>query len=330
MSNKDILKILYTYEMLEGPQQIPAPEKASSFDYEAELNEFLDQEHIDLIGSEKIEEIKNNTKEEKFEANIGKEVIYNKYKKSLSIDGVETTAGEIIASRHFGNQINLPEKLDESFAGKQLRKKYFTLSERDAFTKKLNKELGDLLSEKNKRLDLFKSKAYTEIEKREDMESKQEGAIAEKMMIGVIEMISVDRPDLQIEVRGANAFQDVEEKIDFIITTKKKRRSIGIEEKENKEFDEKSFGIQFTINTSKGDFKKEQIQKAKDRGLDVDDLLYVEVDKQMIHNALMTWEKKGKPISGPWAELPQNTKNKALENLFKDILTEEQIKGLTK
>lgn len=241
--------------MYEGIQELPKIEKTPDFDYEGELNEFLDDREKNLIGEEKIKEIENKTKEEVVETNSGKEVSYDKRANKFTIGLTETSIGELVASRHFGAKIKLPTENDkEAGALKQLRKKYSLFSRRDSFTTKLNSELAKKLSESETRSS-GKKEAYDAIHKRETEGSEQEGVVAEKMMIGAIEMISIDRPDLRLEIRPSNARQDVEEKIDFIITTKKKRKNIGIEEKNSKEFDEKSFGIQFTTNSNKEDRK---------------------------------------------------------------------------
>ncbi len=316
--------------MLEGMEVLPKVEKAPDFDYQGELNEFLDERERNLIGEEKIKEIEDKTKEEVVETNSGKEISYDNRSKKFTIGTTETSMGELIASRHFGTKIKLPTENDKEAGDlKQLRKKYSLFSRRNSFTTKLNSELAKKLSETETR-NSGKKEAYDAIRKREEEGSEQEGIVAEKMMIGALEMISIDRPDLRLEVRPSNAFQDVEEKIDFIITTKKKRKNIGIEEKNSKEFDEKSFGIQFTTNSSREEHKKRQIEKAKEMDLDVDDILYIAIDREVVHTALMDWEKKGKPITGPWGQLNKVTKTKALENIFKDILTEEQIKGILK
>ncbi|HRH30978.1 MAG TPA: hypothetical protein PK886_02865 [Candidatus Paceibacterota bacterium] len=314
--------------MYEGIQELPKIEKTPDFDYEGELNEFLDDREKNLIGEEKIKEIENKTKEEVVETNSGKEVSYDKRANKFTIGLTETSIGELVASRHFGAKIKLPTENDkEAGALKQLRKKYSLFLRRDSFTTKLNSELAKKLSESETRSS-GKKEAYDAIHKRETEGSEQEGVVAEKMMIGAIEMISIDRPDLRLEIRPSNARQDVEEKIDFIITTKKKRKNIGIEEKNSKEFDEKSFGIQFTTNSNKEEHKKRQIEKAKELELDVDDILYIAIDREIVHTALVEWEKKGKPISGPWGELNKFVKTKALENIFKNILSEEQIRSI--
>lgn len=325
--------------MLEGIQELEEEEEEEeikSFIHHSNTSyEFL-TDHFEFIEESVQNELKEKTQAESFEMASRMEngaepgITYDRYKRSFFLNNEKVTVGEIISARHFSPNFSLPKELEKDGPGpgKALRRKYFSSIERDIYQKKLNKELAQKLSIKNEKLDLFKSKAYAEIAKREDGGSKQEGVIAEKMIMSFIEMTSIDRPDLGMEIRPSNAYQDVEEKIDFIITTKQKRKNVGIQEVTEKVFDEKSFGIQFTINTPKGDFKKEQIQKAKDRGLDVDDLLYIEIDRKMVHTALINWQKKGRPIRGPWDSLPENTKRKAIENIFKNILTEKQINSI--
>jgi hypothetical protein len=239
------------------------------------------------------------------------------------------TLGQIIASRHFDDNFKIGDTTAKTFEGKKLLQTYTEYRTRDTLTENLNKDLATVLAEKTKREDMFKSKAYEAIAKREGNNSEQLGVIAEKMMQGIAEMISLDRPDLHLEIRPANAFQDVEEKIDFIISTRSKKRGVGIETVEG-EYEEKNFGIQFTVNTSKTTHKLDQIEKAKGRTTDVDDILLVTIDQNTIRTALTNWEKNGKKIHGPWNYIPTDSKKKVIETLFGGVLKPEEIESLQK
>jgi hypothetical protein len=149
------------------------------------------------------------------------------------------------------------------------------------------------------------------------------------MMQGIAEMISLDRPDLHIDIRPANAYQDVEEKIDFIISTKSKNRGVGIEATED-QYEEKSFGIQFTVNKSATAHKLDQIEKAKKRTTDMDDILLVSIDQTMVRTALINWQKAGRKIHGPWNYMPSESKKKVIETLFGGVLKPEEIESLQK
>jgi hypothetical protein len=183
--------------------------------------------------------------------------------------------------------------------------------------------LANILAKETEMQDALKSKAYTAIYERSGNKNEQLGVIAEKIMYGVAEMIAIDRPDLGIKVTPANAYEDVENKIDFIIETTQKRRGANIEAKDL-ETEHKSVGIQFTINTSKQDHKLEQIEKAKERGVYVDDIVYLDIESSVLRNALNKWEQSGKKVSGPWQYLPKETQKVAIKGLFHSVLTEDQ------
>lgn len=315
-------------------------EFSPTIDYQKEIEHFVDANHSALLGAEIISGVKEKAieKEKSLSAEIQKgenEIIYNKYKKSFFLDNEAVTLGQIVASRHFYEKITIPENTSKTFEGKKLLRTYKEYTTRDTITESLNKDLAQMLSEKTKHEDLFKSKAYEAIANREK-ENEQIGVIAEKMMQGIAEMISLDRSDLHLEVRPANAFQDVEEKIDFIISTKQKKRGVGVETKETEkgvpenEYEEKNFGIQFTVNTSKTSYKTEQIEKAKNRASDVDDILLVTIDSKIIKDSLTNWEKNGRKIHGPWEYMPNESKRKIIETLFGGVLKPEEVESLQK
>ncbi len=328
------------------PETAPVEEKieakfVSIIDLQKEVEHFLDARHSAILGERVIADAKEkatvaekniNEKIRAGEINTGeKEVTYNKYKKSLFIEGEQVTLGQIVASRHFAEQIKMNESTAKTFEGRKLLETFTEYKTRDVLTESLNKDLAQMLADKTKREDLFKSKAYGEIAKREGKDSEQLGVVAEKMMQGIAEMIALDRSDLHLEIRPANAYQDVEEKIDFIISTKHKKRGVGIETNEGtteSEYDEKNFGIQFTINTSKTAHKMEQIEKAKARTTDMDDILLVSIDQNIISRALAEWEKTGQKIHGPWNYIPSNSKKKIIETLFSGVLKSEEIESL--
>ena len=246
-------------ELVQDPAQESENQFISTVDYQEEIEHFITANHAALLGGEVLTNaVSKATTLEKDLWNTetaGKEVIYDKYKKSFLIDGEKVTLGQLVASRHFDERISIPENTAKTYDGKKLKKTYTEYAVRDVLTKNLNKDLATLLSEKAKREDMFKSKAYSAIASREgdEEESKQLGVVAEKMMQGIAEMISLDRPDLHLSVRPANAFQDVEEKIDFIITTKTKKRGVGIDTDERdvpSSYEETNYGIQSTVNVS--------------------------------------------------------------------------------
>jgi hypothetical protein len=76
--------------------------------------------------------------------------------------------------------------------------------------------------------------------------------------------------------------------------------------------------------------KMDQINKAKERGTDVDDIVYVDINDKLLKGAVSKWEKEGKTIAGPWGFLPNEIRKQTLARLFNGLLTVEQEKSLVK
>ncbi len=259
-----------------------------------------------------------------------KTVSYDKYKKSFFCDGKSVTKGAIVAARHLQHGIALPISETMSFEEKGLQKIYREKRIEDFVGEKMNVLLAQNLAEHTFKKDMFVSKAYAKIAEREkEGNSEQLGVFAEKLMFSVAEMIAIDRPDLGLRISAANAYEDVHNKIDFIIASKQKTRGARIEAGELEQ-EYKSVGIQFTINTAKQAHKAEQIEKAKERGVHVDDIVYVALESSILVKALENWKHAGKPISGPWEYLPEETRKRALQALFHSVLTQEQEMSLLK
>ncbi|MDB4984152.1 MAG: hypothetical protein JWM20_331 [Patescibacteria group bacterium] len=311
-------------------KQKPLEKNPADFAYEF-LGDAIEHLHEDQIAAI-VERAKSSQSEIlesiKTPSEHSRNVSYDKFKKRFSVAGEEgVTMGQIIAARHMGMDVTIPEEVDQSGDGKKLRRILAEKISQDRIANDANRELGTVLSEKAKMRDMMKSEAYRKIAERSGVESEQLGVKAEQIVMGALETIAIDRPDLGLSIASANAYQDVEEKIDFIISTKQKKRGIGIE-KDEVSFDEKHIGIQFTINTSKREHKEDQIKKAKARGMDVDDILYVAIDMKILSLAISSWKKDGKSIKGPWSYLPESVRKAAIANLFDSVLTQDQVRGL--
>ena len=315
------------FNMIENPPR--AETLRETLNKQADI--FLGEEKK-IIDAEIFTKIINDTEKELESGDDNKEnKVSVEFQKNKFQIGKETdlTIGNIVSARRWGIHIIPNEKERESGQEKKLRKLIKGKKSESILHTRVNKELAERLAEKAKHQDMLKSKAYEEIAKRTGTESKQLGVVAEQIVIGVLEGISIDRDDLGFHVIEANAYQDVNDKIDFIVATKHKKRGVGVNEKENL-FEEKSIGIQFTTNTAKGEHKADQIAKSKEKGIEVDDIVYVEVDKKILQNAISKWEHDGKSISGPWKFLSPEIRKQILTNLLGELLTSEQVKSLLK
>jgi len=301
--------------------------------------EFLGEES-DFLNKEEIKEIIDEVSgqeskiKEDFETKKGRFANYDKYRKSFSVgEEKEVSLGDIISSRRWGVDISLPKELENSGDGKKVRRLALEAKAKDLLFQKLNKQLATKLSEKTEKKDALLSKAYSKIRERADnenqIENKQTGVFAEQIIIGVLEGLSINHPGLGFTVMESNAYQDVQDKIDFIISTKQKKRGVGVN-REDVDQENKTIGIQLTTNTSASEHKNDQIAKSKMRGIEVDDIVYVEIKKDILEKAIRQWEGSGKKISGPWAYLPEDVKTKTITNLLGGVLNEEQEKVLQK
>lgn len=293
------------------------------FDYQAEAGRFLGEYYVYF---EKHENLKNFYEETVLEFKNQKnntEIKYNHHKSEFSGNGKKVSKGEIIASRHFGFSFDT-QNLGTSFEEKTVSKNYNYFNLRDIYLNKINQKLVALLYEENKNKDSMKAEAYKatfeRINRLDNTEEKQLGFFAEQLMIATFERLSIDRKDeLGIDIYPANAYQDVNDKIDFVISSKNKSRGIGT-----------TIGIQFTINQSAKEHKQEQISKAKFRNYEVDDILLVIMDQKFLAKAKKDWEDNGKDIAGPWKYLPKDVREKILQSVLKSLVEEKVIDSIVK
>ncbi len=296
-------------------------------------NSFLGEQK-DLFSNEKILEINKNSSEyreilstslvEKTDDKLTVE--YDRRNKCFIVNNEHYTLGQIVAARRLGIDFHLPENLNESGDGKKLRKVLLEKITADRLYGELNKELAMQMSILTKKDDMLLSNAYNEIAMRSGGNNEQFGIRAEKIVLGFLEKISIDRPDLGIEVRESNAVEDVKNKIDFLVSSKHKIKGVGVNRNDFL-FEEKTIGVQFTTNLSKKDHRVDQIANSKENGVWVDDIIYVEINPNILSNAINKWVSKGKKVSGPFEELPEDIKNQIILNLLQGMLTDEQEKS---
>ncbi|MDD3940794.1 MAG: hypothetical protein PHQ01_04465, partial [Candidatus Pacebacteria bacterium] len=255
-------------------------------------------------------------------------ISYDKYKKSFIFENNKISPGEIVSSQRLGVNFSLQKSILETGEGKRLAKILREKKITSIITEKYSKDLAKNLKEEFKSKDLLKSKAYKEINERIGKRQEQFGVQAEQIFIGLLESLSLDREDLAFKVYEANPWQDVENKIDFILERKNKKRGIGVEESEKEEL--KTIGVQFTTALSKREHKLDQIQKAKNKIKDIDDIVYVEIDSMVLRKAISEAEKTNNKFINPVKFLPEKIKNQLLKNLFTGILNEKEIESLNK
>lgn len=256
-----------------------------------------------------------------------KEVSCDLAREIYIVQGKKFSLGELVSSRHMGVDYFLPKDFSNPNAPELLRLLRAEIIKRtvEDYTKELvNKQISQVRAQQYNNRDLMKEKAYKAISERSGKSNEQTGILAEKMITGVLEKIEIDFPEFEIVFISTNAIQDVEQKMDFIIATKHKARGGEIDVSEDK-FHEKSVGVQFTTNTSlsKSRLKGDQLEKARKKGLHVDDLVCVSLEKSILETAISEWKNDKSPVGGPWQKLSKEIRLQILTGLFDSVLPKE-------
>jgi hypothetical protein len=173
----------------------------------------------------------------------------------------------------------------------------------------------------NTRGDTFKQNAYREIEKRMEGNLEQQGVIAEKMVKNFLKKLAIDT-NADFEIIDADVYQDVEQKVDFIIHRTHVGRTRGAQVSESDSAED--IGIQFTTALGKQDQKEQQIAKSRKHLQGIDDLVLVTLPAHDASRLYTLW-KKDKASGGPEKLWSSDIQETIFRGVMKNILTEEEI-----
>ncbi|OGI88070.1 hypothetical protein A2995_01850 [Candidatus Nomurabacteria bacterium RIFCSPLOWO2_01_FULL_33_24] len=227
----------------------------------------------------------------------------------------EITLGELVTDGDWGIKYYLGETIPRI-----VKKEFLLAKAKREILLLLNDQI--IINELSSPTDELKKKAYRGIESREE-NNLQPGIIAERMVKNLIKKETIDK-DIDFRIIEADVYQDVEEKIDFIIKRKNKNRGVGVQASN-------VFGIQFTINTNEKvlERKKRQIRYAKyqARQEGIGDIILVNIPINDVMKVYNEWQEK-KSSGGPDKLWKIETKKKIFKNVLKGILSEEEINQL--
>jgi hypothetical protein len=169
----------------------------------------------------------------------------------------------------------------------------------------------------------FKRQAYERMRHDREAGVLHPGHIAEKMVRNFLTKLSIDH-EIDFEIIEADVFQDVDQKIDFVIHRKSHRRGISVVTDES----EKSVGIQFTtsqdVNTL--EHKQHQLDTAKRhlRRAQVDDIVLVSMPISEFMTAYSDWQKDKTP-GGPDKLWPEEIRAQIFHEVMKGVFTPDEI-----
>lgn len=225
------------------------------------------------------------------------------------------TKGELLTDLDWGQYYYL----DPHTVDRNMRKRYLIEDAKQELAKLLDDQI--VIDETSSaHTHEWKQAAYA---KRQESSGEETGFLAEKMVKGFLKKLSIDSC-ADFEIEEANAFQDVEQKIDFIIRKKQHHRGVGVEES-----DRENVGIQFTTNTSAEARERKQRQLERSlRGLGdeeaVDDIVLVSMPATQVREAYEGWLENPQP-GGPDKLWTDETKHEVFAQVMQDIMTSEEI-----
>ena len=251
--------------------------------------------------------------EAKLERQSGSHLVYGhegKYFRSPEHGtDAELTAGEILTDGEWG----LKYQLDPETMPRAVRKEFLV---REA--KRQLMELADqqiIKQETNRRdVDFGKREAY--IRSAADKRDKKfiSGWVAEKMVKNLLTKLAVDE-GLDIEVLDTDIYQDIDQKIDFVIRRKSHNRGVEVETLPTAN----RLGIQFTTDPrpETKERKLRQIRNSKfqlDKTDHIDDIVLVSIQFGYVQKLWNQWKEKELP-DGPDKLLDPDIKKQIVDQL---------------
>ncbi len=154
-------------------------------------------------------------------------------------------------------------------------------------------------------------------------ESKAEnwGLIAEKMVKNFLQKLTYDF-DVDFMIEEADIFQDITQKVDFIIRRKFRRRGVNVQ------IGAENLGVQFTIDSRAVERKQHQIEKSKKYQRDekvFTDIVLVTLPLKSMKKVYNLWKENSMPPGGPDKIWSMETKEEIFRAILKDIFTPEEI-----
>ncbi len=193
---------------------------------------------------------------------------------------VVLSRGEVFAAREWGIFWRLDDSIDKHDQQAIMAHQMRSLVE-NAYNKQLL-EFGRV----NKLSDDRKRDTYAQLQDIPiQLENRGDGFLAEKIVISLLKQLEHDST-LSIRVEAADVYEDVENKIDFIVTIESRRRGVEIDEQSS------HIGVQLTMrtDTSKVQEKEKQIRASKQRGdADVDDIVLLSLPLKEVRSLFNTW-----------------------------------------
>ncbi|GEM_PF-546270 len=234
----------------------------------------------------------------------------------------EITFGEMVADITWGLSYQLGED-----APRVHRKTYVVARAKRALMEYLDMQICLEEMERHDRTGNIPSFAYEPFVKRFEGEELPEqnmiGWQAEEMVYDFLTRLTMDGI-ASAEVRKADVYQDINNKIDFSIHRQNYLRGVDTQ------ISDRGIGIQFTITRREDILKKkrEKVRLAKKHLEEVflDDLVLVSIPiGSEIVQSMQKWEKAGRPPGGPMRFWSQEVKGTIIQGVLQNLFSQEEL-----
>jgi len=221
--------------------------------------------------------------------------------------------------------------LDESVP-RDLRKHYLVARARQQIQELLDEQLLESYAERKlgdpSRHSLREAYRRTREAHQESSKKEPLGLAAERMARTLLSRYQ-HRGDLPFRVEFADIYEDIEHKMDYIISRTDHRRGVGVVEGNHPE----AIAVQFSQAASHRGQKQKQLRRMRSliggeiEGID-DYVLLIISNTSWVKNALREWDNTGKPPGGPEQFIPQNIQEQLFKKPLRKMYEDHEIDAM--
>ncbi len=291
-------------EIEEGGEENAETEEKIRFDFDIEDIENLEEER-GIVGFNEDEQVFEYLDNE------------NKVQKA--------TLGEIVTDLEWDIGYDLteieeiPRAWKKRYLVERAKKTLLRLAdEQIIISEKENETVGEMLQ------DTYESIRYG----REIGADKRKGGFVSEIIVrSFLKQLAIDK-GLPVKVEEADVYQDVVDKIDFILERQDDSLGVKVEEGEIKE-ENSSVAVQFTTAPDREKQKRQQIGRVerlkRKTGEEIPNIALVIFSKLQNKFLKAEWEKAGRPAGGPGKFMNGEVKKELFEKVLQNLFSEKEI-----
>lgn len=292
-----------------------------------ESEESEENDGVSLIDL-KIEDLERVEEERKIESFNEEEQVFLYRDKRENLQ--EATLGEVITDLEWDINYDV-EEIDG--APRLWKKKYLIEKAKKTLLKLADEQIIRSEMDNNTVGDIIQD-TYENIQYGREIgaDKRKEGFVSEIMVRSFLRQLAFDK-GLPIKVQEADVFQDVEEKIDFIIERQKDILGVQVTEANlyhgEEEEEKSSVAVQFSTNPKAEERKRKQIQRLlrqkRRAGEEVQNMALVIFSKLMAGDLKKEWDRAGRPAGGPVKFMKGEVKKELFEKILQTLFTKEEL-----